>query len=131
MTPSGVFTTLYQFPTDTDLEGFMQATDGVFYGTTDSGGSLGYGEAFSFSNNLSPFVKTVPGGGNVGERVLILGHGLTGTTSVTFNGVPANFTVEKDTFIRATVPTGATTGKVSVVTPSGTLDSNPQFVLRK
>jgi hypothetical protein len=36
-----------------------------------------------------------------------------------------------DTYIRATVPAGATTGKVSVVTPSGTLNSNPQFVVTK
>ena len=41
------------------------------------------------------------------------------------------FTVEKDSFIRATVPEGATTGIVSVVTPSGTLNSNPQFVVTK
>jgi uncharacterized protein (TIGR03437 family) len=76
-------------------------------------------------------VKTAPTAGRVGQRMLILGHGLTGSTSVTFNGVPANFTVEKDTFIRATVPAGATTGKVSVVTPSGTLNSSPEFVVTK
>jgi uncharacterized protein (TIGR03437 family) len=60
--------------------------------------------------------------------VLILGNGLTGSTSVTFNGVEATFTVESDTYIKATVPAGATTGMVSVVTPSGTLNSNPRFV---
>jgi hypothetical protein len=36
-----------------------------------------------------------------------------------------------DTYIKATVPAGATTGIVSVVTPSGTLNSNPQFVVTK
>jgi hypothetical protein len=76
-------------------------------------------------------VETVPTGGKVGKRILILGNHLTGTTSVTFNGAPAEFTVEKDSFIRATVPEGATTGTVSVVTPSGTLNSNPQFVVTK
>jgi uncharacterized protein (TIGR03437 family) len=69
--------------------------------------------------------------GKVGKRVLILGNGLTGTTSVTFNGVAGEFTVESDTFIRATVPSEATTGPVSVVTPSGTLNSNPQFVMTR
>jgi hypothetical protein len=29
------------------------------------------------------------------------------------------------------VPKDATTGKVSVVTPAGTLNSNPQFVVTK
>ena len=87
--------------------------------------------SFDFSNGLSPLVEPVPTAGKVGKRVLILGNNLTGTTSVTFNGVPAEFTVEKDSFIRATVPAGATTGTVSVVTPSGTLNSNPQFVVTK
>jgi uncharacterized protein (TIGR03437 family) len=69
--------------------------------------------------------------GPVGQSVLILGNGLTGSTSVTFNGVAAAFTVESDTYISAKVPAGATTGAVSVVTPSGTLKSNPQFVVTK
>jgi uncharacterized protein (TIGR03437 family) len=69
--------------------------------------------------------------GKVGKSVLILGNGLTGATGVTFNGVSAAFTVESDTYIKATVPAGATTGTVSVVTPSGTLNSNPQFVVTK
>ena len=50
-------------------------------------------------------------------------------TSVTFNGAAAVFTVESETLIKATVPTGANTGTVSVVTPSGTLNSNPQFAV--
>ena len=43
----------------------------------------------------------------------------------------AAFMVVFDTYIKTTVPAGATTGKVSVVTPSGTLNSNPQFVVPK
>jgi hypothetical protein len=43
----------------------------------------------------------------------------------------ATFVVVSDTEINATVPTAATTGTVSVVTPSGTLNSNPQFVVVK
>ena len=70
-------------------------------------------------------------GGPVGQSVIILGNGLTGSTSVTFNGVDAEFTVESDTYIEATVPADATTGTVSVVTQSGTLNSNPQFVVSR
>lgn len=131
MTPKGVYTVLYQFDSATTPELLMQATDGLFYGTTSTGGTLGYGEAFSFSNNLAPFVLTVPSVAKAGASVLILGNNLTGTTSVTFNGVPATFTVESDTHIRATVPAGAMIGMVSVVTPSRTLNSNPQFVVTK
>jgi large repetitive protein len=69
--------------------------------------------------------------GKVGQTGPILGQGFTGTTSVTLNGIPASFTVVSDTFIRATVPAGATTGYVSVTTPSGTLTSNVPFQVIK
>jgi hypothetical protein len=89
----------------------------------------GYGTVYSLSNGLSPLVTTVPVRGAVGTQVIILGKTLRGATSVTFNGTPAAFAVVSDTEIKATVPTGATTGTVSVVTPGGTLNSSPQFVV--
>ncbi len=76
-------------------------------------------------------VDTVPVAGKVGKQVIILGNSLTGSTSVKFNGKAATFTVVSDTEIKATVPSGATTGTVSVVTPTGTLVSNPQFVVTR
>jgi hypothetical protein len=63
----------------------------------------------------------------VGRPIAILGNGLAGTTSVTFNGISATFTVVKDTLIKATVPSRATTGTIQVATPSGTLSSNVAF----
>ena len=63
----------------------------------------------------------------VGESGGILGQGFTGTTAVAINGVPANFAVVSDTFIKATVPPGATTGYVTVTTPTGVLTSNVPF----
>ena len=137
VTPEGVFTLLYQFSngrasTGNGQQGLFQGTDGILYGTTVDGDSIdGDGNVFSFSNNLSPLVETVPTRGKVGTRVIILGNNLTGSSGVAFNGVAAEFTVKSDTFMTATVPTGATTGTVSVVTPSGTLESNPQFVVAK
>jgi uncharacterized repeat protein (TIGR03803 family) len=130
VTPDGVYTDLYT-STSVEPSGLFQATNGIFYGTTSSGGSMGYGEAYSFSYDLSPFVQPVPAAGSAGQNVILLGNGLTGTSSVTFNGVAAAFTVKSDTYIQATVPKGAATGVVSVVTPSGKLDSNPQFVVMK
>jgi uncharacterized protein (TIGR03437 family) len=56
--------------------------------------------------------------------VIILGNKLTGTTSVTFHGTAALFTVVSATEITATVPAGATTGTVQVATPSGTFSTN-------
>lgn len=137
ITPEGTYTSLYTFCNDSTCSaydaayGLLQGTDGIFYGATADGGSHDEGVVYSFSNNLGPLVKTVPAAAAVGARVIVLGNGLTGATSVTFNGVSAAFTVESDTYLTATVPTGATTGVVSVVTPSGTLNSNPQFVVAK
>jgi uncharacterized protein (TIGR03437 family) len=59
--------------------------------------------------------------------VNILGTNLTGATSVTFNGTLALFDVVSSSFITTTVPAGAATGKVQVVTPGGTLTSNVVF----
>jgi uncharacterized protein (TIGR03437 family) len=50
-------------------------------------------------------------------------------SSVTFNGVAAKFTVASDTSITVTVPSGATTGTIKVVTPWGTLTSSAPFTV--
>jgi uncharacterized protein (TIGR03437 family) len=72
-------------------------------------------------------LKTVPVAGKAGTAVTILGTDLTGATSVTFNGTPATITVVSPSSITTTVPAGATTGKVQVTTPGGTLSSNVTF----
>lgn len=107
--------------------GLLQATDGKLYGTTAEGGSNMGGTVFSVDLSLAPFVITVPTSRKVGTAVTILGTNLTGASSVTFNGVPAAFTVVSATQITTTVPAGAATGSVVVVTPSGTLTSNMPF----
>ena len=137
ITQRGSFTTLYDFCPEQNCPdgrlpetGLMQATDGTFYGTTAAGGALGfngYGTVFSLSMGLGPFVKTVPTGGKFATHVIILGSDLTGTTGVSFNGTAATFTVASDTELKTSVPAGATTGVIEVVTPSGTLDSNVAF----
>ena len=63
----------------------------------------------------------------MGAAGKILGTNLTGSTSVTFNGTAATFTVVSSSEITTTVPTGATTGKVKVTTPHRTLTSNVTF----
>jgi IPT/TIG domain len=79
---------------------------------------------------LGPFVALQTTSGEVGAKVDILGTDLTGATSVKFNGTVATFTVNSTgTAITATVPIGATTGSVQVVTPDGTLKSNVAFVV--
>jgi uncharacterized repeat protein (TIGR03803 family) len=135
ITPSGMLTTLHSFCRLMDgcgIEpdaGLAQDTNGNLFGTTFEGGTKGccYGTVFSLSVGLGAFVKTQPAVGLVGAPVNILGSDLTGATSVTFNGTPATFAVVSAREITTTVPTGATSGKVQVVTPSGTLSSNVAF----
>jgi uncharacterized repeat protein (TIGR03803 family) len=107
--------------------GLAQATNGTFYGTTADGGLDDDGTVFSLSTGLSPFAESLPTTGKAGTSVLILGTDLTGTTAVSFNGAAAKFTVVSATEITAAVPTGATTGNITVTTPSGTLVSNVVF----
>ena len=78
---------------------------------------------------LGPFVETQPTSGKVGAAVKILGTNLAGASSVMFNGTPAVFGISSgsETEITATVPAGAATGEVQVITPSGTLLSNVLF----
>ena len=128
ITPGGKFTTLYNFCSlakcadgSQPQGGLVQDTNGTFYGTTYYGGTSDLGTIYSLSVGLTPFVKTLQSSANVGATVVILGTNLTGATKVTFNGISAKFTVVSANEITATVPTGATTGTVTVVTPSGTL----------
>jgi uncharacterized repeat protein (TIGR03803 family) len=108
----------------------VQATTGKFYGTYSA--EFNGGEIFSLDTGLGPFVAFVIPTGKAGKTAQILGQGLTGTTSVTFNGVPAtSFTVVSDTYVTAVVPPGATTGPVIVTTPTGTLTSNQNFRVTK
>ena len=100
----------------------------MFYGTTTYGGTGKEGTIFSVGVGLGRFVAFVRAFGKVGQTGGMLGQGFTGTTSVMLNGIPANFKVVSDTYIRATVPSGAnTTGYVTVTTPSGVLTSNVPF----
>jgi len=134
ITTAGTLTTLYSFCSQTGCtdgaspyEGLLQATNGTLYGTTYNGGADNDGTIYSLSVGLGPFVQTVTTSGKVGAAVIILGNNLTGTTSVSFGGTVATFTVASDTEIKTTVPVGATTGTVAVTTPKGTLKSNVPF----
>jgi hypothetical protein len=70
-----------------------------------------------------------PGSGRVGAEVTLTGSGFTGATGVTFGGSPATFLVDTDTRITATVPDGASTGRIAVTTSVGTGTSQTDFVI--
>ena len=135
ITTDGSFTLLYTLPCEsgdgcTLGAALLQDTNGKFYGTAyeGAGRNEAYGTLFSLDTGLAPFISLVKNQGQVGSLVQILGQGLTGSTSVTFNGVPAtSFHVSSSTYMTAVVPARATTGPVVVTTPSETLTSNRNF----
>jgi len=134
LTLGGALTTLYSFCSQSGCAdgkspstSLVQGTNGDLYGTTSGDGANGDGTVFTLSAGLGPFVEIVPSSGNVGAAVEILGTNLTGATNVTFNGTTTVFTVISSSEISTSVPVGATTGAVQVVTPSGVLSSNVPF----
>ena len=87
---------------------------------------------------LPTITSFTPASGPVGTSVKITGTNFSGTvsgasfttSSVKFNTTTATtFHVDSATQITATVPTGATTGKISVTTPGGTATSVANFTV--
>ena len=95
--------------------------------------------ASSFSNQamattLSELPPTVTGftpiGGPAGTPVTLSGNGFLGATAVRFNGAGATrFEVLSMTRLQTFIPRGATSGPISVVTPSGTGVSSNNFTV--
>jgi uncharacterized repeat protein (TIGR03803 family) len=132
ITPNGELTNLYDFCSQSKCRdgeepypGLVQDTNGAFYGMAFGGSD--YGVVFSLSVGLRPFIETEPAFGKEGKQVKILGTDLTSATSVTFNGAAATFTVVSSSEITTTVPAGASSGRVEVRGPRGTLSSNVPF----
>jgi hypothetical protein len=95
--------------------------------------------SFTVATAPAPTITSfTPAFGPVGTSVTITGTNFSGTvsgatfttTSVKFNTTTATtFTVNSATQITAKVPTGATTGKISVTTPGGTATSATNFTV--
>lgn len=71
----------------------------------------------------------IPTRGRAGMAVNLFGTNLGATAAVRLNGTAAAFTVQSFTQVTAVVPVGATTGPVTVTTPSGTVTSSVNFTL--
>jgi uncharacterized repeat protein (TIGR03803 family) len=133
MPTTGTETDLYDFQGAafndgaTPFGGLVQHTSGGFFGITNSGGTGRLGTVFLIDAGLGPFVRLLPTSGKVGSTVTILGTNLTGITKVTFGTKSAMFKPGSKTSFTATVPTGATTGFVTVTYSGGSLKSNVKF----
>jgi len=112
----------------------MQHTNGTLYGDTTEGGDVqNTGVFYHLDLGFRPFVSLLPTSGKVGATIEILGQGFVAekTTVVFFNGKTASSNVVSSTYMTATVPMGATTGFVTVTTPTATLQSNKKFRVTK
>jgi uncharacterized repeat protein (TIGR03803 family) len=107
----------------------FQHTNGTFYSDTYEAGAHSQGTLYSLKTGLHPFVALLTTSGKANQVIEIIGNGLTGTSSVKFNGVVASFKVTGDTYMTAVVPATATTGYVTVATPSGSRVSSKIFTV--
>jgi YD repeat-containing protein len=83
-------------------------------------------------SNQTSIIDFTPKDGPVGTTVTISGTAFSATPSqdsVSFNGTSATVTSATQTQIIATVPSGATTGTITVVAPSGTATSTNAFTM--
>jgi uncharacterized repeat protein (TIGR03803 family) len=114
----------------------FQHTNGIIYGDANQGGETTNTGTFYKVTGLKfekPFVSLVLSAGKVGSTVEILGQGFVKEkTTVSFNGAsPINATVMSATYLTAIVPPKATTGFVTVTTPTAKLTSNRKFQVLK
>jgi DNA/RNA endonuclease G (NUC1) len=70
-----------------------------------------------------------PSSGAVGASVTLTGSNFTSASIVKFNTSYATFTVNSGSQITATVPAGATSGKISVIAPGGLAVSSSSFTV--
>jgi uncharacterized repeat protein (TIGR01451 family) len=89
-----------------------------------------YSTALTTVNPPAPMITMFsPTSGPVGTSVTIAGINFTGASAVKFNGTSASFTVNSDTQIFTSVPSGATSGPISVTTSGGTATSSASFTV--
>ena len=114
----------------------LQAADGTLY-ITNNGGTVSnnkyQGAVVQVANGLTAPMPVImnfsPTSAKVGQKVTISGGHFVGTTRVTFNGKSATFTVKSTNTVTATVPTGATSGPITVTNAGGSTTSTASFTV--
>jgi hypothetical protein len=119
-----------KFRLDSDTQIRARVPDGATTGPitiTTAVGSVDSSGPFTVPPKIGSFSPT---SGRIGTVVRITGSAFTGATSVQFNGTSATqFLVLSYKQIKVRVPVGATTGPITVVTPSGTATSARPFTV--
>jgi len=112
---------------DTEVQATPQeGAKSGWVGIQTPGGIVTFGNFLVIPGNIT----FSPDHGPVGTQVTIRGTTFNGATQVTFgNGAAKSYQVINDTEIKALVPSDATTGPISVTTPSGTGTSQGIFTV--
>jgi len=84
------------------------------------GGSSGGGSGGSSPAGSLVVTGFTPTTGARGDAIAITGTNFSSVSSVMFNGQPATYSVQSSTSIIAIVPSGASTGAITVTTSAGT-----------
>ena len=106
------------------------ATTGKIILTTPGGATMSPGN-FTVKTPPQPSLNSfTPASGVPGATVTISGTALLGATRVAFNNTTAQVSSNSNTAIKALVPAGATTGKVTVTTVGGTATSAAGFAVK-
>ncbi len=105
------------------------ASTGPISVTTD-GGTGSSSSSFSVKGTIATISSISPTSGVVGDNVTINGTNFSTASVVKFNGTDADFTANSSTKITATVPSGATTGKITVTNAGGTATSGSTFTVK-
>jgi hypothetical protein len=123
--------------------GSSSGSPGALYNQTINGHHYYLQREYSNATHACVQTYTIQGGGNpptitsfspssgaVGTPVDIQGTNFTGATQVAFNGTSdPSFQVNSSSDISAHVPTGATSGTITVTTPNGQATSSTQFTV--
>ena len=126
----GVASTAFTVDSDTQITATVPpgASSGPVSVTTPIGSAE---SANDFVVSVNGITSVTPRSGEVGDVVTLHGVGFTGATAVTFKQIAATtFTVVSDSTITAKVPKGASSGRISVITPNGIAKSAAAFVVR-
>jgi YD repeat-containing protein len=121
-------TTVYIYDELGRLKAVITPSGDVAVYTYDAAGNI-----LSITRQLSTTVSLIeftPDKGAPGTAVTIYGTGFSltaGQNSVSFNGVAGTVTAASGTQLIAVVPAGATTGPISVTTPTGSVTSTTDF----
>ncbi|MFY0566914.1 IPT/TIG domain-containing protein [Archangium lansingense] len=96
-----------------------------------AGRSLTSTESFTVLGSAVPtLARFSPASGEEGTDIIIDGSNFTGVSRVEFNGVPASsVSLTSDGRLSASVPTGASTGPIRVVTSAGAVTSSTSFTV--